>query len=133
MAGIFGLSEFYINFVENGKDMKKILAIIVCTMFCICSWGQAPKGYESKTAKLAENLVKSSKEGSYNKTYQALRKIQKYEFRLQKDQLVAFYSDIHEAVAEACDRHGIDEKGKNEMKVIVDALFSDNLKEAVNN
>ncbi len=133
MAGIFGLSDFYINFVENGKDMKKILAIIVCTMFCICSWGQTPKGYDTKTEKLATDLVKSSKEGSYNKTYQALRKIQKYEFRLQKDQLVAFYSDIHEAVADACDRYGIDEKGKNEMKTIIDALFSDNLKEAVNN
>lgn len=113
--------------------MKKILAIIVFTTFCMCAWGQTPKGYDSKTEKLAENLVKSSKEGSYNKTYQALRKIQKYEFRLQKGQLVEFYSDIHEAVADACDRHGLDAKGKNEMKVIIDALFSDNLKEAVNN
>ena len=113
--------------------MKKILAIIVFTTFCMCAWGQTPKGYDSKTEKLAENLVKSSKEGNYNKTYQALRKIQKYEFRLQKDQLVTFYSDIHHAVSQACDRHGIDEKGKQEMKMIIDALFSDNLKEAVNN
>ncbi len=113
--------------------MKKILAIIVFTLFCTCASAQFPKGYEEKTAKLAENLVKCSKEGSYNKTYHALRKIQKYEFRLQKDQLVTFYTDIHEAVSDACDRHGIDEKGKGEMKVIIDALFSDNLKEAVNN
>ena len=113
--------------------MKKILAIIIFTMFCMSAGAQLPKGYEAKTVKLAENLVKSSKEGSYIKTYSALRKIQKYEFRLQKNQLVTFYSDIHHAVSQACDRHGIDEKGKQEMKMIIDALFSDNLKEAVNN
>ena len=112
--------------------MKKILAIIVFTMFCMSAEAQLPKGYEEKTVKLAENLVKCSKEGNYNKTYHALRKIQKYEFRLQKDQLVTFYADIHEAVAEACEKYGIDEKGRNEMKVIIDALFSDELKEAVN-
>lgn len=112
--------------------MKKILAIIVFTMFCISASAQMPRGYEGKTERLAENLVKSSRSGSYNKTYHALRKIQKYEFRLQKDQLVTFYADLHAAVAEACDRYEIDEKGKNEMKVIIDALFSDNLKEAVN-
>ena len=61
-----------------------------------------------------------------------MRKIQKYEYRLQKDELVVFYSDIHEAVADACDRQGIDQKGKNEMRVIIDALFSDELKSAVN-
>ncbi len=113
--------------------MKKILAIIIFTMFCISAGAQLPKGYEEKTVKLAENLVKCSKGGNYNKTYHALRKIQKYEFRLQKDQLVTFYADIHEAVAEACEKYGIDENGKNEMKVIIDALFSDKLKEAVNN
>ena len=113
--------------------MRKILAIIIFTLVCISANAQLPKGYEAKTAKLAENLVKSSKEGNYSRTYHALRKIQKYEFRLQKDQLVTFYSDIHSAVSQACDRYGIDEKGKNEMKVIIDALFSDNLKEAINN
>ena len=113
--------------------MKKILAIIIFTMFCISAGAQLPKRYEEKTVKLAENLVKSSKGGNYSKTYHALRQIQKYEYRLQKDQLVTFYSDIHSAVSQACDRYGIDEKGKNEMKVIIDALFSDNLKEAVNN
>ena len=128
MAGIFGLSEIYINFVENRHDMKKILAIIVLSIFCLSAQAQFPKGYEAKTARLAENLVKSSKEGSYNKTYKALRNIQKYQYRLDKDQLIAFYSDIHEAVAQACDRNGIDEKGKNEMRVVIDALFSDELK-----
>lgn len=132
MARIFGLSEFYINFVKNRQDMKKILAIIIFTIFCCSANAQFPNGYETKTMKLAENLVKSSKEGNYNKTYQALRNIQKYEYRLQKDQLVVFYSDIHQAVSNACDRHGIDEEGKNEMKIIIDALFSDELKEAVN-
>ena len=132
MAGIFGLSEFYINFVENRQDMKRILAIIVSTMFCICAHAQFPKGYEAKTDRLAENFVKSSMSGNYNKTYQALRNIQKYEYRLTKDQLIAFYSDIHAAVAEACDRNGIDSKGKEEMKVIIDALFSDELKENIN-
>ena len=92
--------------------MKKILAIIIFTMFCISAEAQLPKGYEAKTVKLAENLVKSSRGGNYNKTYKALRNIQKYEFRLQKEQLVTFYSDIHEAVSQACDRHGIEEKGK---------------------
>ena len=57
--------------------MKKILAIIIFTMFCMSAGAQLPKGYEAKTVKLAENLVKSSKEGSYSKTYSALRKIQK--------------------------------------------------------
>ena len=128
MAGIFGLSEIYINFVENRHDMKKILAIIVLSIFCLSAQAQFPKGYEAKTARLAENLVKNSKEGSYNKTYNALRNIQKYQFRLDKDQLIAFYSDIHEAVAQSCDRNGIDEKGKNEMRVVIDALFSDELK-----
>ena len=128
MAGIFGLSEIYINFVENRHDMKKILAIIVLSIFCLSAQAQFPKGYEAKTARLAENLVKNSKEGSYNKTYNALRNIQKYQYRLDKDQLIAFYSDIHEAVAQSCDRHGLDGKGKEEMKVIIDALFSDELK-----
>lgn len=112
--------------------MKRILAIIVFAAFCITGYAQYPKGYEEQTVKLAENLVKCSKEGNYNKTYHALRKIQKYEFRLQKDQLVTFYSDIHEAVAEACEKYGIDENGKVYMKEIIDALFSDELKEAVN-
>ena len=128
MAGIFGLSEIYINFVENRHDMKKILAIIVLSIFCLSAQAQFPKGYEAKTARLAENLVKNSKEGSYNKTYNALRNIQKYQYRLDKDQLIAFYSDIHEAVAQACDRNGIDEKGKDEMRVVIDALFSYELK-----
>lgn len=128
MAGIFGLSEIYINFVENRHDMKKILAIIVLSIFCLSAQAQFPKGYEAKTARLAENFVRSSKEGSYNKTYNALRNIQKYQYRLDKDQLIAFYSDIHEAVAQACDRNGIDEKGKDEMRVVIDALFSYELK-----
>ena len=113
--------------------MKKILAIIIFTMFCISAEAQLPKGYEAKTVKLAENLVKSSREGNYNKTYKALRNIQKYEFRLQKEQLVTFYSDIHEGVSEACEKYGIDEEGKETMWAIVDALFSDKLKESVNN
>lgn len=113
--------------------MKHISAIIALALFCITAGAQAPKGYEAKTARLAENLVRCSKEGNYNKTYRALRNIQKYEFRLEKDQLVAFYSDLHEAVADACGKHGIDEKGMNEMKAIVDALFSDKLKESLNN
>ena len=108
--------------------MKKILAIIVLSIFCLSAQAQFPKGYEAKTARLAENFVRSSKEGSYNKTYNALRNIQKYQYRLDKDQLIAFYSDIHEAVAQACDRNGIDEKGKDEMRVVIDALFSDELK-----
>lgn len=112
--------------------MKKILAIIAFAMLCTIADAQFPKGYEAKTVKLAENLVKSSKEGNYNKTYKALRSIQKYEFRLQKEQLVVFYSDIHEAVSDACDKHGIDENGKKEMEVIIDALFSDRLKESIN-
>lgn len=112
--------------------MKRILAIIVFTTFCFCAHAQLPKGYEAKTDRLAENFVKSSLSGNYNKTYQALRNIQKYEYRLTKDQLTAFYTDIHEAVAEACDKHGIDSKGKEQMKIIVDALFSDELKENVN-
>ena len=102
--------------------MKKILTAIVFAMMCLSASAQMPKGYEQKTAKLAENLVKCSKEGNYNKTY-----------RLQKEQLVTFYSDIHEGVSEACEKYGIDEEGKETMWAIVDALFSDKLKESVNN
>jgi len=113
--------------------MKRILCIIAMALFCMNAAAQLPKGYEEKTVKLADNLVKCSKEGNYNKTYKALRNIQKYEFRLQKDQLVKFYSDIHESVSEACEKYGIDENGKKEMWAIIDALFSDKLKEEVNN
>lgn len=113
--------------------MKKILAVIVFAMLCIGAEAQMPKGYEKKTAALAENLVKCSKGGDYNKTYKALRDIQKYEFRLQKEELVTFYSDIHKAVSESCDRHGIGEEGKGQMWTIIDALFSDELKANANN
>ena len=112
--------------------MKHITATIALSLFFITAGAQGPEGYEDKTAKLADNFVKCSKEGNYNKTYKALRKIQKYEFRLDKDQLVTFYSDLHEAVCDACDRYRIDDDGKNEMKIIIDALFSDNLKESIN-
>lgn len=113
--------------------MKRIITIILLGLLCCSAAAQLPKGYEEKTEKLADDLVKCSKEGNYNKTYKALRNIQKYEFRLQKDQLVQFYSDIHESVSEACEKYGIDENGKKEMWAIIDALFSDELKEAVNN
>lgn len=113
--------------------MKRIIIIISLALLCCSTYAQLPADYQEKTEKLADALVKSSKEGNYNKTYKALRNIQKYEFRLQKDQLVRFYSDIHESVAEACEKYGIDENGKKEMRVIVDALFSDKLKEEVNN
>ena len=105
--------------------MKHITATIALSLFFITAGAQGPEGYD-------DNFVKCSKEGNYNKTYKALRKIQKYEFRLDKDQLVTFYSDLHEAVCDACDRYGINDDGKNEMKIIIDALFSDNLKESIN-
>lgn len=132
MTGIFWSVCFLLIFVGNRTDMKKILVIIVFAFVCSTVQAQFPKDYNEKTARLAENFVKCSKEGNYNKTYKALRNIQKYEFRLQKDELVTFYTDIHEAVAAACDKEGIDENGKREMKVIIDALFSDELKAAVN-
>lgn len=112
--------------------MKRILVIITFAAISSIAAAQLPKGYAEKTAKLADNLVRCSKEGNYNKTYKALRQIQKYEYRLQKDQLITFYSDMHEAVSEACSRYGIDDAGTAEMKVIVDALFSDELKESMN-
>lgn len=90
------------------------------------------KSQEEKTIQLAENFVKYSKQGDYNKTYKALRQIQKYEYRLDKKQLVSFYSDIHKAVDDACNKYGITQAGKAEMTHIVDALFSDDLKNAVN-
>ena len=43
-----------------------------------------------------------------------------------------FYGDIHTAVADACDAQGIDKTGKEEMWIIIDAMFSDELKAAVN-
>lgn len=117
--------------------MKRIIitlfVILLFTSIDANAQQPLPKGYEEKTLKLAENLVKSSKSGNYNKTYHALRQIQKYEWRLDKEQLINFYSDIHQAVADACVKFDIDAEGKQEMKVIIDALFSDELKEASGN
>lgn len=111
--------------------MKRLLLTIIVAVSCLNAAAQLPKGYESKTARLAENLVNCSRKGNYNKTYHALRKIQKYEYRLDKDQLISFYSDIHDAVLRECIRQGLDENAQAEMKIIIDALFSDGLKEAV--
>lgn len=112
--------------------MKRFISVIIASFIVFSVSAQNPKGYEAKTAKLAENLVKCSKGGNYNKTYKALRSIQKYEYHLEKGQLVRFYTDMQDAVDKACDRYGIDSVGKVEMKIIVDALFSDELKAAVN-
>ena len=112
--------------------MKRLLIFITAILFTMSASAQMPKGYEMKTEKLAENLVKCSKQGKYNKTYKALRNIQKYEYRLTKEQLFMFYKDIHSQVDKACDKYGLDENGKAEMKVIIDALFSDELKNEVN-
>lgn len=112
--------------------MKRFISVILASFIVLSVSAQNPKESDAKTAKLAENLVKCSREGNYNKTYKALRSIQKYEYHLQKEELVSFYVEIHEAVDKACDRYGIDSMGKVEMKTIVDALFSDELKAAVN-
>lgn len=112
--------------------MKRLLISAVAVFFAATLYAQMPRGYESKTERLAENLVKCSKQGKYTKTYKALRNIQKYEYRLTKEQLTVFYRDIHSAVAEACNTYDIDETGKLEMKTIIDALFSDELKNDVN-
>lgn len=114
--------------------MKKTLLIIAGLLIATFSFNadaQKPKNYEKKTSQLADNLVKCSKEGNYNKTYNALRDIQKYEYKLQKEDLVQFYKDFHKAVDNACNKYGIDEQGTAEMYTIVDALFSDELKKAV--
>lgn len=63
--------------------MKKTLLIIAGLLIATFSFNadaQKPKNYEKKTSQLADNLVKCSKEGNYNKTYNALRDIQKYEY-----------------------------------------------------
>lgn len=112
--------------------MKRIILLIITLSMTISAAAQLPEGYDNKTAKLAENLVKASKKGSYNKTYNALRNIQKYEYRLDKEQLVRFYTDLHMAVDKACDTHGIEKEGKEEMRIIIDALFSDDLKSEIN-
>ncbi len=112
--------------------MKRLVSVVAASFIALSLHAALPDGYRQKTAKLAENLVRCSKEGNYSRTYKALRNIQKYEYRLEKDQLVVFYADIHDAVDKACDRHGVDSAGKAEMKVIIDALFSDELKAAVN-
>lgn len=114
--------------------MKKILILAACIILGSSAFeadAQKPRNYEKKTTKLAENLIRHSKEGDYSKTYKALRNIQKYEFRLQKEDLMQFYTDIHAAVEAACERFGIDEQGKTEMKPIIDALFSYELINAV--
>ena len=112
--------------------MKRIILLIISLSMALSAAAQLPKGYENKTEKRAENLVKASKEGNYNKTYNALRKIQRYEYRLDKEQLVKFYTDLHMAVDKACETHGIETEGKEEMRIIIDALFSDDLKSEIN-
>lgn len=114
--------------------MKKIAFIVTCILLAVNVFdadAQKPKNYEKKTTQLADDLVKCSKEGNYNKTYNALRNIQKFEYKLQKEDLVDFYKDFHKAVDNACNKYGIDEQGTAEMYTIVDALFSDELKKAI--
>ena len=114
--------------------MKKYIILIIGIVLSASVYGadaQKPDNYEKKTVQLAEKLVKCSKEGNYNKTYAALRDIQRYEFRLQKEELLDFYIDLHEAVDKACDKFGIDENGKAQMKPIIDSLFSDELKNSI--
>lgn len=116
------------------EDMKRLF-ILTAILISTATNAQAikfSKSQEEKTVQLAENFVKYSKEGDYNKTYKVLRQIQKYEYRLDKTQLVSFYSDLHEAVADACNKYGITPAGKAEMTNIVNALFSKELKNAVN-
>ena len=113
--------------------MKKILLIVIGVFIAVHGFNadaQKPKNYEKKTVQLADNLVKYSKEGNYNKTYNALRNIQKYEYKLQKHDLVQFYTDLRKAVENACYKYSIEEDGKGEMLTIVDALFTDELKQA---
>lgn len=112
--------------------MRHILMTFLLAVFLTGSQEDLPRGYETKTERLAENLVRCSKDGSYNRTYKALRKIQKYEFRLDKEELVRFYSDIHESVKKECIRQGLDEDAQEQMRIIIDALFSDELKQAAN-
>lgn len=109
-----------------------ILTAILLSTITFAQNSRVTKSQEEKTIQLAENFVKYSKEGDYNKTYKALRQIQKYEYRLDKNQLVSFYSDLHTAVAEACNRYNISPAGQSEMTNIVNALFSQDLKNAVN-
>lgn len=112
--------------------MKKILIAAMIFFCCAFVSDAQQKSYSSKTKALAEHFVECSRSGNYNKTYLALRKIQKHQWKLDKEDLMEFYGDIHAAVADACDAQGIDKTGKEEMWIIIDAMFSDELKAAVN-
>lgn len=114
-------------------DMKKILIGTMIFFCCAILCDAQQKSYDSKTKDLAGHFVECSRSGNYNKTYLALRKIQKYQWKLEKEDLKEFYFGIHQAVADACDEQGISGEGKEEMRIVIDAMFSDELKEAIRN
>lgn len=111
--------------------MRKFLIVFAAVFSCTVFSDAQQKTYSSKTKALAEHFVECSRSGNYNKTYLALRKIQKHQWKLDENNLKTFYGDIHQAVADECDRQGIEAEGKEEMKIIIDAMFSDELKNAV--
>ena len=90
---------------------------------------EMPKGHELKTQKLAENFINCSKEGNYNKVYKSLRKIQKYQWQLEKEQIVQFYNDIHAAVQNECDRLGLNQEIKDNFRDVIDSMFSIKMRE----
>lgn len=114
-------------------EMKKILIGAIIFFCCASAMNAQQKSYDSKTKALAGHFVECSRSGNYNKTYLALRKIQKYQWKLEKEDLKEFYFGIHQAVADACDEQGISGDGKEEMRIVIDAMFSDELKEAIRN
>lgn len=111
--------------------MKRLIIgiVAVLTTATYLSAQEMPKGYEKKTKALAENFVECSREGNYNKVYHSLRKIQKYQLSLQKEQLVVFHEDLHTQVQSECDRLGLSQDIKDNFREVIESMFSMKLRE----
>ena len=112
--------------------MIRKIALAIITIFLAISSASAvemPDGHAKKTKALAENFIKHSRQGDYNKIYTSLRKIQKYQWKLEKEQIVQFYKDLHAAVQVECDRQGLSQDIKDSFKEVIDSMFSMKLRE----
>lgn len=110
------------------KQLINIFVAVLVTATCL-SAQEMPKGYEKKTKALAENFVECSREGNYNKVYHSLRKIQKYQMTLQKEQLVIFHEDLHKEVQAECDRLELSQDIKDNFRDVIESMFSMKLRE----
>lgn len=111
--------------------IRRIILTIVTVLLAVTysSAVEMPKGHEKKTKALAENFIKCSKQGNYNKIYSSLRDIQKYQWKLEKEQVIQFHEDLNKAVQAECDRLGLGQDVKDSFKEVIESMFSMKLRE----